>query len=345
MTDDIKNTNSTQTDSASFAQRALMHDLVGDLQAILAHCEASDCSCLAPVVVAARHAGDLLDRMRAGQDLCTDSCGDLRSAVEAAWTVHGSLFGADVEAVCDIPRSVPRVSASESTVHAVTANLLRNALDAMRGHSGRVCVKVTIRAQAVELTVSDQGAGMSAGQRKRATETGFTTKGAHGGSGLGLAQVRRRVKASGGSLQLSAGPDKRGTVVRVRWPIAAVPRPTTARISVRSTLGPWGLVASADDDLVRAAQGVFQGRGWRSEGVDDARSVLAAARSRSGSLRGAVLDARVTGPDAPSVVRELLGLRPDLPIVLVGDGYGVRGLTQVVPLARANERLAAALDA
>jgi two-component system sensor histidine kinase PilS (NtrC family) len=72
----------------------------------------------------------------------------------------------------------------------------------------------------VEVTVQDQGTGISEESLERVFDPFFTTK--PEGSGLGLSTVHRSVEEHGGSLRLESS-EEEGTVVRLRLPRAGEP--------------------------------------------------------------------------------------------------------------------------
>ena len=113
---------------------------------------------------------------------------------------------------------LPRLRASGDELVRVLANLVDNALQASAPadvvsviaveESGQLCIEV-----------SDRGCGMDAATAAKAFEPFFTTRGASGGSGLGLAVCRDLVGALGGSIELDSIPGV-GTRVRVALPLA-----------------------------------------------------------------------------------------------------------------------------
>lgn len=100
--------------------------------------------------------------------------------------------------------------------------LVRNLIDNAIRHSpagGRVDVRLTVDAATVTLTVSDQGPGIPPEERARVFEPFYRVPGSpSGGAGLGLAIVQRIVAFHGGRVGAEAGPDGRGTTMRVVFP-------------------------------------------------------------------------------------------------------------------------------
>ncbi len=105
----------------------------------------------------------------------------------------------------------------------VLLNLVRNAVDAM-ATDGRICIRtqrlaaaesksVLSGADAVELSVEDNGEGMLPGVAERATELFFTTKEASKGAGMGLFLALDFVDKAGGRLLIES---QQGTGTRIR---------------------------------------------------------------------------------------------------------------------------------
>lgn len=99
-------------------------------------------------------------------------------------------------------------------------NLVRNAAESMP-HGGSVSVRTSAigpqaRRSAVQVAVKDTGVGMDARQAERAFDEFFTTKAQ--GSGLGLAYVRRVVRAHCGRVKIDSNLGQ-GTLVTMRFPV------------------------------------------------------------------------------------------------------------------------------
>jgi signal transduction histidine kinase len=110
-----------------------------------------------------------------------------------------------------------RVAMAPEVLESVLGNLLDNA----RAHAGpgaRVRISATATAEAVELTVADDGPGISPANAAKVFDPFFTTARERGGTGLGLPIARALVRAHGGELALR--PAARGAAFHVRLPRA-----------------------------------------------------------------------------------------------------------------------------
>ncbi len=196
----------------------------------------------------------------------------------------------------------------------------------------------------VALEVADTGTGMSEAVLARAFEPFFTTKATGRGSGLGLSQVFGVARQSGGGVRMRSAPGK-GTQVTV-W----VPRGQTVPAmaagparAMRDAAAPDASVLVVDDDtLVRdtTAQ-VVAGLGYRVVRAASGDEALALLRDAAGSAerRVDVLLTDVAMPDmtGPDLAREVLRLRPDLPIVFItgfADPETIAGDTPLHRLVR-----------
>jgi two-component system sensor histidine kinase QseC len=111
--------------------------------------------------------------------------------------------------------------------------LARNLLDnAARYAPAGSAVRVDLCAapHAVTLAVSDQGPGIAPEQRERVFESYYRIPGSPGdGSGLGLAIVREIAAQHGGSVEIGAAEDARGTRVQVTLPVCSSPLEAAGR--------------------------------------------------------------------------------------------------------------------
>jgi len=129
----------------------------------------------------------------------------------------GTLFGHEVATgrlVLDARTDLGTVTADRAQLRQALLNLIQNGLDAA-GEAGHVRIGAAA-GDALEISVTDDGPGLTAEQRAQLFVPGFTTK-AHG-SGLGLTIVERIVSDHRGSLAVESTPG-RGTTFRIRLPL------------------------------------------------------------------------------------------------------------------------------
>jgi signal transduction histidine kinase len=142
---------------------------------------------------------------------------DLNEVVAGLSSMLARLAGSDTELVVETRAQQATVLADAGELEQVVLNLALNARDAMpRG--GRLAIETERASDAetpvaangsatyVALIVTDQGIGMDSTTASRIFEPFFTTKGSAGGTGLGLASVKRIVDQAGGRIRVETSP-------------------------------------------------------------------------------------------------------------------------------------------
>jgi C4-dicarboxylate-specific signal transduction histidine kinase len=127
---------------------------------------------------------------------------DINEATEEVLFVLGREFErADVVLRIDLDRSSPPVDGDRVQLQQVVFNLVRNALEAMTGMTGRsrvLTASTKTESDHVSISIADTGTGFDAANKDRLFDPFYTTKGS--GLGLGLSICRKIVKAHGGRL-------------------------------------------------------------------------------------------------------------------------------------------------
>jgi signal transduction histidine kinase len=114
---------------------------------------------------------------------------------------------------------VPPVNLNAELLEWAVENLLSNAVSALDKRPGVIEVTVQKRreTEAVEITVSDNGRGMTPAEQRRIFEPGYTTK--RRGWGLGLALARRVVEEyHGGRIFVRESAPGQGTTMVISFP-------------------------------------------------------------------------------------------------------------------------------
>jgi len=177
-------------------------------------------------VAQARLVDDLLDvsRMISGKMRIEPSLMNPADAVEAALdAVRPAAQAKGVEISAEIDRSAGLLLADSGRMQQIIWNLTGNAVKFTPQH-GRVCVRVARVHSAIEITVSDNGAGIKreflAHLFQRFTQEDGSIRRSHGGLGLGLAISKHLVELHGGDIRVeSAGPGQ-GATFTVSLPVA-----------------------------------------------------------------------------------------------------------------------------
>jgi two-component system sensor kinase FixL len=121
---------------------------------------------------------------------------ELQELLQTDAVVHG------VELTLELAPDLPEVRADPGQIQQVILNLVRNSLDALTAHAsggGQITIRTALTAEGeVQLSVADNGPGVSMEAMKRIFDPFFSTK--ENGTGLGLAITHTIARAHGGSV-------------------------------------------------------------------------------------------------------------------------------------------------
>lgn len=265
----------------------------------------------------------------------------LRPVVEETRNLLRATLPAGVEleaCLTDVPL---HVHADATQVQQVVMNLCANAWHALPGGSGKIVIGLEqveladaeVRTQSgalacgahAHLWVRDNGSGMDAETRERIFEPFFTTKPVGQGTGLGLSVVHGILSAHGGAIAVESAPGE-GSTFNFYLPLVPASQvPATAptlSAAPSHSRGRGQHVMYVDDDamMVLMVERILERAGYRVTGFLDARAAVAAVRHRPGDFDMIVTDFNMPGFSGLDVARELVCIRPDLPVV-IGSGY------------------------
>jgi len=227
---------------------------------------------------------------------------DLRAAVASALAALRAA-GRTAERQVECQGSAAWVYADRTRIEQVVTNLVANAVQhTMPG--GRIELRLAAPSRyEVELTVSDDGAGMDAETVARAFELFYQARQGperrRGGLGIGLTLARRIVEMHGGTIAGASGGRDKGATFAVRLPAAAAP--AAAQAGEAAPPGPARRVVIVEDSL-------------------DALVSLRMVLEQAGHFVH-------TAADGPSGLDAIARLRPDVALIDIGlpglDGYRV----------------------
>jgi signal transduction histidine kinase len=212
---------------------------------------------------------------------------DTSAVLEDAISLMRATIPSSIEIDVHVAPNVPMIHANPGQVHQVIVNLCTNAAQAInhaRGHidislrradpSAPDCPARVANGEFIELSVTDDGAGMSPQVRSRIFEPFFTTKDVGQGSGLGLSVVHGIVTGHGGEIALSTE-EGRGSTFRVYFPAAqhgarSIEPPSPARTEGHERV----LLVDDEVAVVRATKDLLENFGYEVEAFTQPASAL-----------------------------------------------------------------------
>lgn len=238
------------------------------------------------------------------------------------------------------------VFADSTQLHQVLMNLGTNAAHAMRDHGGILEVAIAdcdVDASMVlqypdltpgpylRLTISDTGHGMDAAVKERIFDPYFTTKKVGEGTGMGLAVVQGIIKSHGGTISVYSEPGQ-GTVFNILLPKMA-DESAHEPLPDESPLGGTERILFVDDERVLAELGqeLLESLGYQVTALTSSPEALSCFQARPDEFDLVITDMTMPGLSGRELVRELLALRPDIPIIMCS------GFTEFVNANEARE--------
>jgi CheY-like chemotaxis protein len=145
----------------------------------------------------------------------------------------------------------------------------------------------------------------------------FTTKPLGEGTGLGLSVVHDIMRGHGGAIEVDSVPGQ-GTEFRLHFPAIDDVTQDEPLATAAVLRGKGERVLYVDDDkaLVSLITRMLTRLGYRVTGFNDAAEALNHFRSRPTEFDVVVTDVTMPGMAGPELARELLSVRPGLPIIM-----------------------------
>ena len=238
------------------------------------------------------------------------------------------------------------VLADSTQLHQVLMNLGTNAAHAMRDHGGILTVSLSdVDADpalvslypdlppgpCVRLSISDSGHGMEAAVKERIFDPYFTTKKVGEGTGMGLAVVQGIIKSHGGAITVYSEPGQ-GTVFHIFLPKISDEITPESQVD-ESIRGGTERILFVDDEKVLAEMGqeLLEALGYIVTTGTSSMEALECFRARPDAFDLVITDMTMPGLTGRELARELLAIRPDIPIIMCS------GFTEFINASEAKE--------
>jgi len=223
------------------------------------------------------------------------------------------------------------VLADSTQLHQIGMNLITNAYHAVEKNSGKIEVQVKEiflekdelpgtplhAGKYVQLSVSDDGCGISLAVMNKIFEPYFTTKEKGKGTGLGLAVVYGIVKEHKGDIKVFSEVGK-GTTIKVYLPVMAVLGATESSSEQTPVGRGTERILLVDDEVPIASlmKQMLERLGYyvsiRTSSVD----ALEAFKAKSNAFDLVITDMSMPHMTGDQLASEMLSVRPDIPIII-----------------------------
>ena len=253
----------------------------------------------------------------------------INEVVSAALDITGyAVRTSGIEVALALADDIPPVLADADQLHQVLLNLIINAQHALQDQPTprriRVASRYDATADAIRISVADNGPGIPAELRARVFEPYFTTKPTGIGTGVGLAVSLGIVEAHGGTLTVDC-PIEGGAVFNIALPVGSVD-------AIGAGLGPTG-EASASERSILIVDDEVEIRETLAEILIEARHrVVTVSSGREALERMAaehydviLTDIRMPDLDGPALYREIERRWPERAgrvVFVTGDTLG-----------------------
>ena len=195
-------------------------------------------------------------------------------------------------------------------------NICLNALGAMPDRGTLVLGTAAPAPDEAEVSIQDNGAGMTPEILAHVFEPFFTTKAVDKGTGLGLSMTYGVVKAHGGTIDIASQPGQ-GTCVKLRFPRIPPPAPGPIADTPGPSLGGMEVLLVDDDEDVRVLMTRLLMKAGALQVKTAARGEEALALLGPEALPGLViLDQNMPGWSGVETMQRIRSRYPDLPILI-----------------------------
>jgi CheY-like chemotaxis protein len=234
---------------------------------------------------------------------------------------------------------VPEVLLDPLQLEQVLMNLCINARDAMQGHGtltvglhqvtlgDDVCAscRQPVAGAFIEIAVSDTGSGIPAGVQERMFEPFYSTKAVGHGSGMGLPMVHGIIHELDGHLLLDSRPGEGASLCILLPPLSAAEAGATSDASGdtrpdRQRLAGQVLLVDDEPAVGEFMQDLLEDWGLTVSVFSSSIDACMQFSDDPDCFDLVILDQTMPRMSGMQVAQQLLGLRPDLPVILY-TGY------------------------
>jgi PAS domain S-box-containing protein len=242
-----------------------------------------------------------------------------------------STIPSNIEISWDVQGDCGMVMADPTKIHQITMNLITNAYHALSSVNGKINIKLKeadlngeeLTGSSLEprryamLTISDNGCGINPDHMDKIFDPYFTTKEQGKGTGLGLAVVYGIIKEHCGDIKVYSEL-KNGSTFNVYLPIIEKNNEngTVQKPDIYQTGNERILLVDDDESTLLVEIKMLESLGYHVEERRSSTDALEAFKANPDSFDLVVTDMTMPNMTGDQLARELISIRPDIPIVI-----------------------------
>jgi len=212
-------------------------------------------------------------------------------------------------------RALSPVQARPEEIRAAFVDLISNAIEALKG-SGRIYLSTEENSGFAHVYIQDNGEGIPASIQEKIFDPFYSTRD-EGRMGLGLSLAYSIIGRYGGDIEIMSR-EKQGTTFTIKLPLAQKLSRPSAKTACHKMKGANILVVSAQGIILTLLNQVLLSKGAKIMVVSNEKEAVKAIRKDVASL--VIADLSAPYGQISTLLKRLRKTKPDLPIVVIGDG-------------------------
>ncbi len=279
---------------------------------------------------------ELLQLSSSGQSTEVREKREISDDLKSIFSLLRLQLPVNVKLNCNIEKNLPVIQVTTTELEQILMNLVNNAAQAMDKDHGTIAIHVShnkaektcLNTEVIRITVSDNGKGIAEGDLHKVTENFWTSRKSEGGTGLGLAMVKRIVNNLGGKLDISSEVGL-GTKISICFPIHVdTPAPQEAAKEATPTLTsqfqaqPCTILLVDDQpSVLHVQQMLLEAMGHSVITSLNGQEAIKAFDKNKSSIQMVVTDFKMPDMDGIDLAAALREINEDLPLLMI-TAYG-----------------------
>jgi PAS domain S-box-containing protein len=255
----------------------------------------------------------------------------VQQVLKEALKLSRSAIPINIEITQDISNDCGFVMADPTQIHQIAMNLITNAFHAVENTDGKIDIRIQeVMLKSDEwkddpvqpghyalLSISDNGCGIPPSIMGKIFDPYFTTKDKGKGTGLGLSVVYGIVKEHQGHIKVYSEVGK-GTTFNVYLPLMTKTPQTGSAETMKISKTGTERVLLVDDELpvARLERLMLERLGYEVTERISSTDALREFKEKPGAFDIVIMDMSMPGMSGEQLARELIAIRPDIPVVL-----------------------------